>query len=79
MKVFNDFVNKSRRPEQDLHQYVADFQDDYNKLELLKNANLPDTEFKIIASNLDFSSEEKAKSLLKIQMMRSTNTKIVVP
>ena len=97
MKVFNDFVNKSRRLDQDLHQYVADFEDDYNKLEklgeklssrllalfLLKNANLPDTEFQIITSNLDFSSEDKAKSLFedtkdalnKYQNCRAINSK----
>ena len=79
MKVFNDFVNKNRKPDQDLHQYVADFEDSYNKLQklgeklssrllalfLLKNANLTDTEFQIITANLDFSSEEKAKSLFE--------------
>ena len=79
MKTFNEFANKSRRPDQDLHQYVADFEDSYNKLEklgeklssrllalfLLKNANLSDTDFQIITSTLDFSSEDKAKSLFE--------------
>ena len=77
MKVFNDFVAKSRKPDQDLHQYTADFEDGYNKLQkmgeklssrllalfLLKNANLTDTEFQIVTANLDFSSEGKADSL----------------
>ena len=77
MKVFNDFVAKSRKPDQDLHQYTADFEDGYNKLQkmgeklssrllalfLLKNANLTDTEFQIVTANLDFSSKGKANSL----------------
>ena len=77
MKIFNDFVAKSRKPDQDLHQYTADFEDSYNKLQkmgeklssrllalfLLKNANLTDTEFQIVTANLDFSSESKADSL----------------
>ena len=77
MKIFNEFVAKSRKPDQDLHQYTADFEDSYNKLQkmgeqlssrllalfLLKNANLTDTEFQIVTANLNFSSEDKAKSL----------------
>ena len=77
MNVFKDFVNKSRKKEQDLHQYVADFEESYNKLEklggklysrllalfLLKNAKLADTKIQIVTVNLDFSSEDKAKSM----------------
>ena len=79
MKIFNNFVNKSRTPDQDLHQYVADFEGSYNQLEklgeklssrllalfLLRNAHLTDTEFQIVTSNLEFSSETKAKTLFE--------------
>ena len=79
MKIFNDFVNKSRTPDQDLHQYVADFEGSYNQLEklgeklssrllalfLLRNAHLTDMEFQIVTSNLEFSSETKAKTLFE--------------
>ena len=73
MKVFNDFVAKNRKPDQDLHQYTADFEDGYNKLQkmgeklssrllalfLLKNANLTDTEFQIVTSVVDFLHKAK--------------------
>ena len=64
-----------RNIEQDFHSYVGDFESRYSSLEksgeklsprllalfLLKNANLTDVEFQIITSNLDFSSDPKAK------------------
>ena len=75
MKIFNDFVNSTRKPSQNLHEYVAAFEANYNQLEklgeklssrllalfLLKNANLSDTEFQIITANLNFSSEDDAQ------------------
>ena len=75
MRVFNEFVNTVRKTNQDLHSYVADFEAKNNQLEklgerlsarllalfLLKNANLSDTEFQIVTSNLDFSSDDKEK------------------
>ena len=75
IKAFNVFVNTKRNVEQDFHAYVGDFESRYSCLEksgeklsprllalfLLKNANLTDVEFQIITSNLDFSSDVKAK------------------
>ena len=68
-------VDKGRKPEQDLHQYMADFEDGYNKLQkmgenlssrllalfLLKNANLTDTEFQIVTANLNFGSDRSPR------------------
>ena len=81
MKIFNDFVNTERKPGQDIHSYVAEFEGRYNQLEklgeklsprllalfLLKNARLSDTEFQIITSNLNFSAEkeEEVKKLFE--------------
>ena len=76
IRVFNEFVITTRNPSQDFHSYVATFEEKYNKLQkfgeefssrllalfLLKNANLTDTEFQIITSNLDFSSEKDEKN-----------------
>ena len=75
INAFNVFVNIKRNIEQDFHSYVGDFESRYSSLEksgeklsprllalfLLKNANLTDVEFQIITSNLDFSSDPKAK------------------
>ena len=76
MKIFNNFVNKNRTPDQNLQQYMEDLEGSYNQLVKLgavlkitfplfvKECTL-DTELQIVTANLEFSSETKAKTLFE--------------
>ena len=74
LHLFNNFVNLSRKPYQDIRKYITDFEAKYSELEkvggtipqklltsfLLKNANLSTSELHEITLKLNFSLNDES-------------------
>ena len=90
IKCFNKFTNTTRASSQDLLMYVNAFELAYTDLQklveelsqtfltlfLLTNANLPDVDFQIITSQLDFNKRDELFNEAKAALRRHQYCKI---